>query len=115
MPANSTDCPPPQWLAESGRKLWADTLQVYELNAPQLDLLAECSKLADRLAECRTALQAETLVGKDRFGMPKMNPHAVHELQCAGQLSRMLERLLKHAPRRATGEPNEFFGSDLCD
>lgn len=60
----------PADLRAVGRKLWRDTLDVFELTAPELRLLLEACRTADELETLRTAILEGDLITKGSTGQP---------------------------------------------
>lgn len=60
----------PADLRASGKKLWRDTLNDFDLTAPELRLLLEACRTADELEVLRTAILDGDLITKGSTGQP---------------------------------------------
>ena len=65
----------PQHLGKSGRQLWQQLHEEYELEGADLTALLEVAcTCVDRLDQARQILKKEGPVAKDRYGSPKAHP-----------------------------------------
>lgn len=73
---------PPPSLGKCGRKFWAETLAVYDLeDAHHLRLLENAARCLDRAAEARVQIDKLGIVVNNRFGEARENPACNTERQ----------------------------------
>ncbi len=85
--------PEKRWSA-SAKKLWVETLDVYDLpdEHHRRMLSAACEQLT-RADQCREEIARQGLSFTDRFGQPRPNPLIAEERSCLG-VFRLLVREL---------------------
>lgn len=86
------DTAPPEGLEESGRRLWASVLAVYELEEHEAAVLTEACRTVDLLDELDQEVRAYGVVVESPQG-PKANPAAVEARQQRIALARLLAAL----------------------
>jgi hypothetical protein len=64
----------PPGLGTAGRALWKATVAAFELNPPELALLAEACRTSDTLQALSVALRDAPLTVEGSVGQPKPNP-----------------------------------------
>lgn len=94
----------PTDLRASGKKLWRDTLDVFDLTAPELRLLLEACRTVDELEILRTAILGGDLITRGSTGQPVV--------------SRVYDEVRKHRDSlaktiNALGLPDEDDGKPL--
>jgi hypothetical protein len=101
---------PPNELADSGRKLWVDILEQYELDSHELLILKEACRVADRLDLLAEAAAGEPLTRiSNKTGDPVANPLLVEARQQSITLARLTAALrlptedLGNRPQRRSG------------
>lgn len=83
---------PPSDLRRSGRALWRDVLERYELDRHELTILREACRTADALDGLQALLDAEGLMGETSQG-PRVHPALVEARQQRITFARLLTAL----------------------
>ena len=86
-PAKREDPPLPPGLGAAGGLLWRSTLAEFELSGPELALLAEACRVADRLTTINDLLSGAPLSVEGSMGQPRPNP-LLAEARVAGAVAR---------------------------
>jgi P27 family predicted phage terminase small subunit len=95
----------PTDLGERGRGLWTAVMHVnkgLKISQQEYLLLETLCHLADRIAECRSALKVQGLVSKGRYGQPISNPLLETEARSMAEF-RHIVKLLGLAPEVTGG------------
>jgi hypothetical protein len=83
---------PPQDIGEPGRALWADVVERFELDAPELRLLTEIVRTVDLVEKLDTRLRTEGEIIAGLHG-PRAHPAAVEVRQQRIVLARLITAL----------------------
>ena len=83
----------PSSLSTRSGKLYAATLQEFELSPSEERLLEEGLRALDRADEASAIVAKLGLIVEDRYGCPKTNPAAEIELRSRALFARCLQQL----------------------
>ena len=64
---------PPAGLGPAGKKLWSDLSAVFDLDAPELPLLAAAARQADDIARLEEAIARDGVTVEGSAGQPRLN------------------------------------------
>ena len=100
---------PPTELRKSGRALWRDVLERYELDRHELTILREACRTADALDGLQALLEIEGLMGETSQG-PRVHPALVEARQQRVVFARLLVALRIPAGEQDDGRTTQTRG-----
>lgn len=91
-PAPPATAPPPKHLARSV-DLWRSTVDEFELESHQLELLRRCCEASDTADAAGEVVRAEGVTVLDRFGAARAHPAVAVERDARLAVARLLREL----------------------
>ena len=85
--------PRPADLRKSGRRLWVDVTDSYDLGPDEFAALREAARCVDELDDLRAAIRGDQLTVEGSQGQPRANPLLDEVRKHRLVLDRLLERL----------------------
>ena len=102
---------PPSTLGKTGKKLWKDLLEGWDIQREQFVLLQALCESQDRISELTEMLKREGLVVEDRFGQKRPHPATLILKGENGSFARLFKLLALESPsgfEQGPGRPAGF-------
>jgi hypothetical protein len=84
---------PPPGLSDRAGAFWAETIEAFDMEAHDLEVLRAVVRLMDRADQLATAIDQGGLTVTGSAGQPRPNPLLAEERQTAATIARLLREL----------------------
>ena len=96
---------PPKTLKKTGKQLWGDVINGWEVQPEQLVLLQDLCECQDRISELSQMLRKEGQIIRDRFSIQKPHPAAIVLKGEIGNFTRLYKALALEVPGGSDSRP----------